>query len=502
MVEMSAEQFAQRVVDYDLLDARQLETIWSELGTRDVTAEEFRNLLVRRELLTNFQVDRLLAGKRTGYYYGDYKVLYLVGAGTFARVYRAVHRNTGKVVAVKVLRQRYSDDAEKMHQFVREAEMVMKLRHPNIVPIYDVISEGTMHYMVMDFIEGQNLRDFLKARQKFSVEESLRLITDVTAGLDYAFQRGITHRDLKLSNVLVSSTGRASIVDFGLAAIESTGSDKPGEQASNPRSIDYAGLERITGVRKDHKQSDIYFAGVMLYQLLTGQAPLHETRDRIQRLSVSRYREVKPITEWDPELPGCVVLIVQKSMELDPSKRFETPGEMLAELKLAAKRIEAGDTAPLGLGQREEVAVAAAKQAMQTKLQMLEGESRSVMIVESNVELQNAFREKLKQYGYRVLVTADPQRALTRFEQDRDLANCVVFSTGELGHSALDAFVSFTNEELTRNIPAILLVNQNQKSLAQQAELGRHHAVVTMPVKFKQFRATLKNLISESLEAA
>ncbi|MEQ8791708.1 MAG: protein kinase [Pirellulaceae bacterium] len=502
MVEMSAEQFAQRVVDYDLLDARQLETIWSELGTREVTSADFRNLLVRRELLTNFQVDRLLAGKKNGYYYGDFKVLYLVGAGTFARVYRAVHRETGKVVAIKVLRQRYSSDAEKMGQFIREAEMVMKLRHPNIVPIFDVISKGTMHYMVMDFIEGQNLRDFLKARRKFTVEEALRLITDITAGLDYAFQRGITHRDLKLSNVLVSSTGRASIVDFGLAAIDADAAEKPGDQTSNPRSIDYAGLERVTGVRKDHKQSDIYFTGVMLYQLLTGHSPLHETRDRIQRLSVSRYREVKPVTELDPELPGCVVLVVQKAMELDPSKRFETPGEMLAELKLTSKRIEAGDTAPLGLGQREEVATSAAKQAVQAKLHLLEGESRTVMIVESNVELQNAFREKLKQYGYRVLVTADPQRALARFDDDRTLANCVVFSTGELGSSALDAFVSFTTVEATRNIPAILLVNQNQKSMAQQADLNRHHAVVTMPVKFKAFRATLKALISESLEVA
>jgi serine/threonine-protein kinase len=498
MVEMSAEHFAQRVVDLDLLDARQLETVWSELGTRDVTALEFRNLLVRRELLTNFQVDRLLAGKRTGFYYGPYRVLYLVGTGTFARVYRAVQRETGKVVAVKVLRQRYSEDVEKTGQFVREAEMVMKLRHPNIVPIFDIVSEKGSHYMVMDFIEGQNLRDFLKARRKFTVEESFRLITDVAAGLDYAFQRGITHRDLKLSNVLISSTGRASLVDFGLAAIDDQSEKADG--TSNPRSIDYAGLERITGVRKDHKQSDIYFTGVMLYHLLTGHPPLHETKDRLQRLSVSRYREIKAITEWEPDLPASVVILVQKAMELDPTKRYGTPGEMLAELKLAAKRIEAGDVAPISAGGREEAPAAPAAKASAAAVGM-EGLSRTVMIVESNIELQDAFRVKLKQYGYRVLVTADPQRALLRFEQDRDLANCVVFCTGELGQSALDAFKSFLSDQATATIPAILLVNQGQQSVAQSLDLNRHQAIVTMPVKFKEFRQTLKDLIAGAVEA-
>jgi serine/threonine-protein kinase len=500
MVDMSAEQFAQRVVDLDLLDARQLESVWSELGTRNVSAVEFRNLLVRRELLTNFQVDRLLAGKRAGYYYGQYKVLYLVGSGTFARVYRAVQRETGKVVAIKVLRQRYSEDLEKTGQFTREAQMVMKLRHPNIVPIFDVVSEKGSHYMVMDFIEGQNLRDFLKARRKFTVEESLRLITDVAAGLDYAFQRGITHRDLKLSNVLISSTGRASLVDFGLAAIDQSMAEK-GEQASNPRSIDYAGLERITGVRKDHKQSDIYFTGVMLYHLLTGHPPLHETRDRIQRLSVSRYREIKPIVEWEPELPASVVLVVQKSMELDPAKRYQTPGEMLAEIKLVTRRVEAGEVAPLAAGPRDESAAATSATAS-PGASLLEGESRTVMIVESNIELQNAFRDKLKQYGYRVLVTADPQRALARFSQTPGLANCVVFSTGELGDSALDAFKQFVGDEATSSIPAILLVNQGQKALAKELGLNRRHAIVTMPVKFKAFRQTLRDLIAGALEAA
>jgi len=102
MAEMTAEKFAQRAFDFDLLDSHQLESIWGELGSRDVPLEQLTTLMVRKGLMTNFQVDRILAGKREGYYYGKHRVLYMVGAGTFARVYRAVDRDTQKVRAVKV----------------------------------------------------------------------------------------------------------------------------------------------------------------------------------------------------------------------------------------------------------------------------------------------------------------------------------------------------------------------------------------------------------------
>ncbi|HHM12893.1 MAG TPA: serine/threonine protein kinase, partial [Planctomycetaceae bacterium] len=157
MAGLTAEKFAQRAFDCDLLDAHQLESVWSEFGSRNVDLKDFTGLLVRKGLLTNFQVDRLLAGKRDGYFYGKYKVLYMIGAGTFARVYRAVDRETGRVVAVKVLRLRYMDDLETREQFLREARMVMPLRHPNIVPIYEVAEERGRPFMVMEFVEGQNL---------------------------------------------------------------------------------------------------------------------------------------------------------------------------------------------------------------------------------------------------------------------------------------------------------------------------------------------------------
>lgn len=499
MAEMSAEQFAQRVLDVNLLDARQLESVWSELGSRNITLQEFISFLLRKEHLTNFQVDRMIAGKRTGYFYGDFKVLYLVGAGTFARVYRAVNTTTGKVAAIKVLRQRYSEMAEKTEQFFREAEMVKKLRHINIVPILDVHSEKNFHYMIMDFVEGQNLRDFVKARGKLTVNDALGLITDITAGLDYAMGFGITHRDLKLSNVLVSSSGRAKLVDFGLAAISGAGkaTDEAIANNPNPRSIDYAGLERITGVRKDDARSDIYFVGCMFYHMLTGHAPLYETKDRIQRLSTSRFQDVKPITDWEPTLPLSVVVVINKAMELKLERRYQTPGEMLADLKRAAKKIEEGDVTPATGA--DAAAIAAALPAVHEDM---EGQSRTVMVIESHAELQNLMRERLKKHGYRVLVTNDPERALARFENDSTLPDCVVFGTSELGRAALNAFDQFAETDKTKNVPAILLIAKNQRGAVKKAKLAPHRVIVDMPLKFKEFRVVLRDLLACRPQAA
>src|SRR5690606_9913192 len=176
--------------------------------------------------------------------------------------------------------------------------------------------------------------DFYKVRGKFEPLDATRIAADMMAGLNYAFLKGITHRDLKMSNVIVSSDGEAKILDFGLAGMEGAEADE-----ANPRTIDYAGLERATNVRKDDTRSDIFFAGCIYYQMLSGKPALAETRERSQRLSKSRFLDIKPILDVAPHVPMPLARVVMKAIELDPFKRYQTPGEMLADLKLAAKRV-------------------------------------------------------------------------------------------------------------------------------------------------------------------
>lgn len=175
MSELTADQLGQRVLECRLLDARDIDRAVSAAGGRNAPSQELQLILLQKELLTNWQIQRLLDGHKRGYFYGNWKVLYLVGAGTFARVYRGSHTKTYDIKAIKVLRNRYSADAETQDSFLREAKTVMKLRHPNIVPIYEVDEDRGRTYMVMDFVEGQNLRDYVKAHRKLSVKVALKI---------------------------------------------------------------------------------------------------------------------------------------------------------------------------------------------------------------------------------------------------------------------------------------------------------------------------------------
>ena len=211
------DEFARRISDLGLADRRMVELALNDLGVGDHGLNDVIDVMQRRGVVTTLQTEKILKGDRHGYYYGDYKVLYLIGAGTFARVYRASRDD--EVFAVKVLRKRFRDDAKELEQFLREGRMGLKLRHPNIVSIIDVVPDTRNPFIVMEFVEGQTLRELVRIRGKLPVKLALRLIHEVAMGLAHAASLGISHRDLKLSNVLISADGKAKLVDFGLAAL-------------------------------------------------------------------------------------------------------------------------------------------------------------------------------------------------------------------------------------------------------------------------------------------
>ena len=330
--------------------------------------------------------------------------------------------------------------------------MVMKLRHPNIVPIHEVDAERGRSYMVMDFVEGQNLRDYVRAHRGLKTTTALSILRDLASGLAYAAERGITHRDMKLSNVLLSSKGNAKLVDFGLATVSKEFEDTGGPTV-NPRSIDYAGLERVTNVRRNDSRSDIYFLGCMLYNMLAGVPPLFETRERIKRLSVKRYREIEPLTNHNPNLPHRVVILCNRLMELDPEKRIQTPSLVLKETDSVLEAVQSGDIEKYD----EELSRKHAEQYANLMKEKDEGGGCTVLLIESNTKLQDSLRGRLKELGYRVLIMGNPERALERFEdldpaEDRP-AGCVVFGCTDLGRRGMEAFLEFIKRPETRTHP-------------------------------------------------
>jgi eukaryotic-like serine/threonine-protein kinase len=490
MSELTPTQLSHRIVELGLLEPIEIEQAWSEVGGISGTCEDLLRVLQRSDRLTNLQIDKVLKNDRTGYFYGHWKILYLIGAGTFARVYRSVHRETGRVAAVKVLRRRHRAEPTQVEQFMREARVGIKLRHPNIVAIHEVDPDPRNPYMVMEFVEGQTLRELVKIRRKIDPKTAVQLMLDVANGLTYAAGFGVTHRDMKLSNVLVTSVGKAKLVDFGLAALADTSNEAAVADCPNARAIDYAALERGTGVRKDDPRSDIYFFGSMLYHILTGEPPLTETRDRMARLNVSRFREVPHIQKVAPDVPSNVAAVLHKAMEFDPTKRYQTALQLADDLRATLARLEAGDTvttARIAAGREE---------ATDEEEASTEGANKTIMLVESKLEFQDLIREKLKKRGYRVLVISDPTRAITRFNPEEEApADCVLFSAPELGAAALEAFNEFGSNAHTANIPAILLVDRKQQFVIRSAQLGPKRMMLAMPLKVRDLRVALLRLL-------
>jgi serine/threonine-protein kinase len=372
--------------------------------------------------------------------------------------------------------------------------MGLQLRHPNIVSIYEIQNDPRAPYLVMEFVEGETLREILKIRKQFGALEGLQIVQDLCLGLDFAYQQGISHRDLKLSNVLVHPGGRCKLVDFGLAALADTSSEKAIADCPSARAIDYAALERGTGVRKGDTRSDIYFVGIMMHHILSGRPPLIETRERSQRLNVSRFTEIPHLGELVKDLPESVYSICSKALEFDPEKRYQTPGQMLTDIQQAIRRIE-NPNESTRRENRHEVVLANEEDAK-------EGQGKTVMIVESKQELQDLLREKLKKRGYRVLIFSDPERAIDKFNPEETMvADCLVVCAADLGNQALEAFNKFVSDEHTKEIPAIMLVDPKQTHIIRGAKTSAKHVLIPMPLKVRELRQALAKLTDKKLTA-
>ncbi|MFM8734960.1 MAG: protein kinase domain-containing protein [Pirellulales bacterium] len=473
----TAENLLQLVGELELVPSGDLADAFREVGGHGLSAEEFGQGLVRRELLTGFQLERLLKGERAGYFFGRAKALYQIGAGSFARVYRAIHRDDGSILAVKVLRNRFANDPEKCQAFRHEGEMGRLLRHPNIVAIEDVGQENGVSYLTMEFVEGQTLRELVKIRGAVDVPRALVLVHQMVSGLDYAHRRGVTHRDLKASNVIVSSTGEAKLVDFGLAGVDETG-DKVLGRVEKPRTVDYAALEKLSGMRDDSVRSDIYFLGTVAYLLVSGVSPLLESRDRTVRAEPRRFTSVEPLGTRCPDLPRDVVDIVSRMMHLDPGERWQTAADVKRALEVAIARRADGDAGPaLPAAKTTTVGQPAAK--------------GSLMLVESSDKAQRVLREHFTKLGFRVLLTENPQRALARFATAPLPADLLVISTHTLGQAAVDAFNTLSTDPFLAEVPAILLESGKQPELAAAAKVDERRKVVSLPVSSKELTDAL-----------
>lgn len=456
-----------------LLRPDQVQEAWDELGKKGGPAEPFLKILQRKGYLTPFQSGKLMKGDKDGYFLGGYRILYKIASGSFGRVFRADDPQSGRVVAIKVLRQRWSEKKHQIELFEREGRVGMSLQHPNIVEILAVNFDKStkQYYMVLEFIEGGNLRDILKIRKKMEPAEALKLLEECCSGLAFAFSRGLTHRDMKTTNVLLSTQGVAKLVDFGLADVVDR-NQKPDEDVEVDRTVDYAGLEKATGAPHGDTRSDIFFLGCVGYQLLTGRSPLVWSKNVKQRMEERRFTNIPPMTPEEVTAPPSIFRLIENMMKLNPNERYQTPSQLLEAIRECRRELEGGGKD----GARKPNAV-------------------TLFIVEKNEQLQDLLREKLKERGFRVLIAGDPQRALDRFRQNP--FDVFIVNAGSTGEDGLAAFEAVMLDARRQNIllSGLLLLTQEQAKEAKQYQDFKQVQILYHPVKFKELVTKLNELL-------
>ncbi|MDH6426841.1 serine/threonine protein kinase [Paenibacillus odorifer] len=271
---------------------------------------------------------------------GRYQVIERIGGGGMALVYRAHDILLNRNVAIKVLRNQFVHDEEFIRRFRREAQSAASLSHPNVVSIYDVGQEDEIHYIVMEYIEGQNLNEIIKERAPLQVDESVRIASQICDALDHAHQNQIIHRDIKPHNILIGRNGRVKVTDFGIArAVTSTTITQTGSVVG---SVHYFSPEHAKGVSTGEK-SDLYSLGIVLYQMLTGSLPfLGESPISVALKHLQEEFEEPKLL--NPLIPQSVENVILRSMRKNPEERYDSAKEMLQDLEtclLPERRSEA-----------------------------------------------------------------------------------------------------------------------------------------------------------------
>ncbi len=330
MADFDAETLADQAVMIGLLTREQVRRAQNE--AEDGSLDSLLRALMRKGHLTSWQRDKLLKGDLNGFMFGDCRVMFHLAEGTFARVYRGQRVNGEQSVAIKVLRRRFTTDQAAVNRFLQEAESGLKLIHPNIVRILDFGEADKNHYMVMEYVEGSNLRDFLKIRKTLSATEALPLMIGLAQGLKYSFDSGVTHRDIKATNILIASKGEAKLVDFGLATIDL--GDFSSSSNETARTVDYSALERSCGSFKGDPRSDIYFLGCVYYQMLTGTPAMAETEtsDPLAKMLKRSFGAIKPLSEHRNAPPAELCRIIEKMMKIDLKSRYQNMDDVVNDL--------------------------------------------------------------------------------------------------------------------------------------------------------------------------
>ncbi len=256
-----------------------------------------------------------------------YEILEKIGTGGMSDVYKAKDHKLNRFVAVKVLKQEFSENANFVSKFRVEAQAAAGLMHPNIVNVYDVGEENGIYFIVMELVEGITLKKYIEKKARLSVKEATSIAIQVSMGIEAAHNNHIIHRDIKPQNIIISKEGKVKVTDFGIAKAATSNTITSNVMGS----VHYTSPEQARGGYSDEK-SDIYSLGITLFEMLTGRVPFNG--ETTVAIAIKHIQEELPSPrEFVPEIPVSIEQIVFKCCQKSPDRRYQSMGEVIQDLK-------------------------------------------------------------------------------------------------------------------------------------------------------------------------
>jgi serine/threonine protein kinase len=371
-MDFTVENICGLLIRSKLLSPDEVKTMYqrwqAEAKDAATNVSQFSRWLTAKQYVTEYQAALVARGHADDFFLDDYKILDRLGRGRMAGVYKAVH-SLGQVVAIKVLPPSRARDPHMLARFSREVRLAMRLKHPNVVRAFQVGEANGLHYLVMEYLEGETLEDVLQRRKQLPPAEAVRLLHQALLGLEHIHERNMVHRDLKPANLMLvpapapgqpDNTLRATvkILDIGLgrALFDENSPNAPLDALDNMQltgegvllgTPDYLSPEQARDARTIDIRSDIYSLGCVLYYALVGQPPFPDT-NIISQMVRHATETPRPLKTLNPGVPDGLQQIVSRMLAKDPAQRYPTPEraaqalqEFLAAGSEPARAIEA-----------------------------------------------------------------------------------------------------------------------------------------------------------------